>query len=1580
MKITKNNKIRDWFVIQGIRITTFIKEHKYISTGIGAFLVTCIVILAVNAANDTTVSSASISTSSLTASTEASSTGTSGTEALNFTNVVYRLTYALHGADSNNDVCSTENQDITKLDNFVFTATAVATKSDGTTLDPSSIEWLGTDESASYSIDQSTNKITITVPAVNLCSEQYQTFTLRVLNADKSTAITLKNVTLTPGSNASSSLITTVTNTPSITTNYTAEYELEPKVREGVAKKEGTNRDARFGVLLGFNSSTEVTSLKGLHLSTDAVIRFLATQTDTSVTDYLSMYTNNTSGNYFGVYTADKRFFTSINVPDLSSTSGTVNHFKKSDYTDTTLNENSIQNVTVTSQKTVEYDVIPVSKNYVDDYLIKIDDGNETTCNGTNCQREIHVSGETTTVNSINLNTPGEYEIHYINIQGNKKVTLVKNVRVTATDNEYKLEGPKTMEVIKNGTLTSYGIYDSTSKVAASTYSIKYYNSSDTEVTESGMLSTAGTYTQKYIITTPAAEEGGTPTTTVVATRTIKVVNTLSEIKNATVETKDINIFQNETYEEPEITISGTDVKCSNYTSASCTVSYDKTVDTSKVGQYVATYTITDSNNNKEVLTQTINVVPRYYEMKISGLNTTGAVKNIGNGFYAIGSYFVTAQAPISNSTITLTSYFTKTDNTVSTSSASIANSEYSFGTNSASNDMYVSEPSGTVKVDADDKTGLNGNYYSAAMGEEITYESNFQYGYDADDNISKLTATIPVNGNLIPTSFSSDASEMSSYFYINSTLYGNTVEGAPTTTIKYCYSDGSCDSPDNYDGSAIVDSIKIEIESNNEYEIEPGTLITLKNKFKVRTISGSDETAPNVSNLSFTESTVFSWTMNDNNITTQTNSSKTVYITPYKLRNDITITNKDDVPTSENIILDASKNDVYTIFSKPNIVSPAMNINSNIFGYNKLTTLTVQITLPVGFNYVYNKTYDIEPVVSYINGNQAVLTYTYHNVEPNAWIEPIYADFNVDTTITNSVPQIVIKTSSVSDSDVSIRADVSSHDKFLTEIKQITISNAENLSYGEYTYSSAYNGTNTNSSALYISNINKDTEFAFATKLHNNISTSTPAITNISVYTVLPYNNYNGTYEITTMPSGAMCTDTDPSNVVSKDKISSVNWVSCNQFKNEDDSYSGLTAYKVDYSSIDPSADLITYIKIKPYNNKPGDTYTFKSFLTYKKDGVESNYINFRDQSLDVVSKKITGVVWEDFDVDGIMQDSEKKIDSVTLKLYNSETDELIKTTVPDSNGKYEFDSLDEGVYYIIAEFNTDKYGITSKPSEDYYDNTKMSVFYSDNTYDETGSSVTKYMGDVDDDGSVTEADAKMILRFAAGLSTPTTLQKQLSDLDNDGQITVSDAQIALNMAKGNINLIKVTINTDDDVNEVDFTSIIRTNIITIDSETRTIRYVNLGLSLRKKLELKITKYITKAEVTDALGIVTTKNYGNVKLAKLNVKDMSNIKIKVVYTLEIENVKYYPGYATLISDQVPSGMEFNSNYEENKGWAINEDGQLVNTSLSDTLIYEGEKKYLTIAFDITRKEAGSFVNYASIDDLDILGGVSNGQ
>lgn len=160
------------------------------------------------------------------------------------------------------------------------------------------------------------------------------------------------------------------------------------------------------------------------------------------------------------------------------------------------------------------------------------------------------------------------------------------------------------------------------------------------------------------------------------------------------------------------------------------------------------------------------------------------------------------------------------------------------------------------------------------------------------------------------------------------------------------------------------------------------------------------------------------------------------------------------------------------------------------------------------------------------------------------------------------------------------------------------------------------------------------------------------------------------------------------------------------------------------------------------------------------------------------------------------------------------------------------------------------------------------------------------------------------------------------------------------------------------------------KTDSFEVALNTKKINDMNLGLSLNKIYKVKVSKYLTRAVTTNALGISTTKEFGDkVTFAKLDVKDINNLTIKVVYTIELENTGYYPGYIYAIDDFIPSGMSFNHNYEENKGWSVKEEGILQNNSLKDTLIKGGEKKYVTLALDIVSKEAGTFVNYASVSE-----------
>lgn len=61
-----------------------------------------------------------------------------------------------------------------------------------------------------------------------------------------------------------------------------------------------------------------------------------------------------------------------------------------------------------------------------------------------------------------------------------------------------------------------------------------------------------------------------------------------------------------------------------------------------------------------------------------------------------------------------------------------------------------------------------------------------------------------------------------------------------------------------------------------------------------------------------------------------------------------------------------------------------------------------------------------------------------------------------------------------------------------------------------------------------------------------------------------------------------------------------------------------------------------------------------------------------------------------------------------------------------------------------------------------------------------------TQMMGDVDTDGEVTSADARLVLRAAVGLEAFTAAQTALADPDADGEITSADARLVLRAAVG--------------------------------------------------------------------------------------------------------------------------------------------------------------------------------------------------
>ena len=59
-------------------------------------------------------------------------------------------------------------------------------------------------------------------------------------------------------------------------------------------------------------------------------------------------------------------------------------------------------------------------------------------------------------------------------------------------------------------------------------------------------------------------------------------------------------------------------------------------------------------------------------------------------------------------------------------------------------------------------------------------------------------------------------------------------------------------------------------------------------------------------------------------------------------------------------------------------------------------------------------------------------------------------------------------------------------------------------------------------------------------------------------------------------------------------------------------------------------------------------------------------------------------------------MGTDEKKVSGVTLKLYSSDSNELVKTATTNEKGNYSLTDLKPGTYYVVAEYNTAKYGVS--------------------------------------------------------------------------------------------------------------------------------------------------------------------------------------------------------------------------------------------------------------------------------------------
>lgn len=144
----------------------------------------------------------------------------------------------------------------------------------------------------------------------------------------------------------------------------------------------------------------------------------------------------------------------------------------------------------------------------------------------------------------------------------------------------------------------------------------------------------------------------------------------------------------------------------------------------------------------------------------------------------------------------------------------------------------------------------------------------------------------------------------------------------------------------------------------------------------------------------------------------------------------------------------------------------------------------------------------------------------------------------------------------------------------------------------------------------------------------------------------------------------------------------------------------------------------------------------------------------------------------------------------------------------------------------------------------------------------------------------------------------------------------------------------------------------------------------VNAGFVINKKFDMSINKGITKVTVTNEQG-TNTYEFGGINMAKVEIDGqyLKGSMILVEYEVAVTNTGEVEGYAKLISDKIPEGMQFNS--ELNKDWYEGSDGNLYSAVLANKKLLPGETATIKLVLtkEMTDDKVTSPVNTANIEE-----------
>lgn len=1480
-------KIIDWFIITRIRILNFIKEHKYLSVGIGTFIFSCIVLLVAFAqtddySNEITVSNSSV-TSSNTQVTDA------GEIAKSFSTIDYNVSYKL-------DV---ENKPQTSR-----TVIIEAELPEG--VDAS---WDESNENNTYKLEG--RKLRIETHNKKTSITNTEIIKLNINNVKAGTIVNPSFTIYESTANIEQPNKKAVVSAPSVSIINDKTVSLMTKAVSGIPYKVNSfeGRYIPYGIIVGIpKKDLNQGTMEGLYFEPSIDLNVSAMQEENG--SWVDTQIINDK-NLYGIYDKNSnKYFINTNLPHymldynflderMVFNSGNIN-LEYGNAEQKEKEEVSIETISLVGKKDITIWKNASYENSIYARGILIGSSNEEVCatsDNNNCTiRVLNDNNEEVNIKDFTKNE-GIYKVEYTYTSDNGSITTYRNITVTSSE-EYELIDGDTIDIYTGEEFKDPGIIKEGTIITPISTEIRVkdkvlFNDTWKRVTS---INTSEENEYQIIYTISTEDENKNLTRTV----NIKNINNLEKTTSSSVLINNMQIPVNASSYTPSITVGKTKLECNS--TNGCSYEFDKPLDTKESGTYKITYTI---NKDDFVVTLSgyVYVALGNTMVKISDIKSNGKIYYSDDQMVGLGTYYLTVSSPRKNGY--------KKDIPVQ---FNINDKTEALATNLYFDPGILNLTTSLNEYNYGSISELSEKDYLVYGDDNVILRYLMEYAYG--DTNKNLSVIIPIQDIVKDNSLSGVPFEIMKYYPAEENeaedFYLSGID-ISKTSVKYILckkgSNNTCEDENDmekttmeevieaYEQGYILKSIICDFGDN----IKPGTTIDFRIRLKVSAANSGK--AVNVKAITKFKN------IGDNSYQTKEGLTKSVNITAFQARSKVLIGETEETLKEQDKTIDGATVSYSTIAIYPSVSMPAANITTNVIGTTQIDKINVSIELPAGVNFVYNDNY-LRP--STISGNK--VSYVIRGQQLNEWVEPIYLNvsYNIDIPVGTLEFKVVTQ---------AIIGDItdSSSESLRTTIRKVMYQNSAKVAVGQYTNNLS---------------ISKGDEFNVITKVYNNTS---EIVNDMSLVTILPANDvenskYSGIYTLEDVPDGAMCSTNEyalVSNPTNYSGEGTVTFRDCETYKA--DEYLGVTAIKTNITSLASSKVANQTFKIKPQQNNTGDIYKVKALLI-SNEVVEANTL-----SIEVISKKITGTIWEDFDHNGLYDSSEKPIEGVTLTLVDSTTDEEIDQTTSNENGAYSFVDLKEGTYHIIAQYNTAKYGL-SQIRLDIYDKSKISSF--------TGAEI-----ELPTDCEIDQIDCENCKGEECDICELDCFECE------DEYCEQMCEELENNTCEETIEKEKVAKTKD---------------AIVINANTKVINNINLGLTLNMEYSVKLTKYVTKAITTNAVGFATTNDFGKSKLAKLDVKDINKTNIKVIYTIELENIGYYPGYIYRVKDYIPDGMTFNPQYEENQGWELKEDGYIENNSLEKELVYAGDKKYLTVAFDITRKEAGSFINYALVEDEDL--------